>query len=197
MPRIKLSDELKEAIALLPPKEKDKLLFRLIAKEPDLVAQLEFKLLEEGETLEERRKFVYNWIGRTIQQLKYHFYSPGYLLLDLRAISGEINRHVKTTKDKYGEIELNFCMLNLSLELFGDEIKTFSFRGSKTFNEYVVKRAIKLLKLLSKMHEDMVLDFQSDMKALGRHIQKSPHMLDIAQQLDLDVTYLLDGEIPE
>ena len=47
MARVKLTDDLKKAISGLSHKEKDKLLFRLIAKEPILAEQLVFKLLEE------------------------------------------------------------------------------------------------------------------------------------------------------
>ncbi len=46
MPRQKLPDELKAAISKMPDKEKDKLLFRLIAKEEALVNRLTFELLE-------------------------------------------------------------------------------------------------------------------------------------------------------
>ena len=41
-----------------------------------------------------------------------YYYSPGYLLLELRSISGRITQHVKTTKDKYGEVALNCLLLN-------------------------------------------------------------------------------------
>jgi hypothetical protein len=46
MPRQKLPDELKAAISKMPDKEKDKLLFRLIAKEEALINRLTFELLE-------------------------------------------------------------------------------------------------------------------------------------------------------
>ena len=97
MARTKLSDELKEAIASLTHKEKDKLLFRLIAKDYALVKKLEFELLEDGETKDERRQELYEMIEAEFA--RYHYYSPGYLLLLLRSISGAIGRHLKTTKD--------------------------------------------------------------------------------------------------
>jgi len=196
MARVKLSDEIKKAISLLPPREKDKLLFRLIAKDPSLVQRLEFELLEGGETKDARREDLQTHIESTLENYRPHYYSPGYLLLVIRDLSGEINRHVSATKDKYGEVELNFLMLNKSLELFGEELRRASPHRSRTFNIYVVKRALKLLNLLSKMHSDLHLDFQPSMKELGGHIGNQPNMMKIAIMNMLDVNWLLRSEVP-
>jgi len=193
MARTKLSDELKEAISLLSNKEKDKLLFRLIAKDTALVERLTFELLEEGESKEDRREDIYKMIDKGFD--KYRYYSPGYLLLVLRSISGDINRHVKTTKDKYGEIQLNLLMLNKSLGLFGDKIRNVPSHKSRTFNSYVVKRAIKLVKLLGKLHEDYLLDFQEDIQKLGHYIDAQRHMQYLAEELGLDIEMLKRGEV--
>lgn len=193
MARRKLSDELKEAITMLSNKEKDKLLFRLIAKDEALVERLKFELLEDGSTKEDRREEIYEMISDGFD--KYRYYSPGYLLLVLRSLSGDINRHVKTTKDKYGEVQLNLLMLNKSLGLFGDKIRKADFRKSRTLNNYVVKRAIKLVRLLRKMHEDYLLDFQEDIQNLGRYIDEQPLMKTLANELGLDLEMLKRGEV--
>lgn len=193
MARRKLSDELKEAITMLSNKEKDKLLFRLIAKDEALVERLKFELLEDGSTKEDRREEIYEMISDGFD--KYRYYSPGYLLLVLRSLSGDINRHVKTTKDKYGEVQLNLLMLNKSLSLFGDKIRKVDFRKSRTLNNYVVKRAIKLVRLLRKMHEDYLLDFQDDVQNLGRYIDEQPLMKNLADELGLDLEMLKRGEV--
>ncbi len=195
MARTKLSDDLKEAIASLTHKEKDKLLFRLIAKDYALVKKLEFELLEDGETKDERRQDLYDRIEAEFA--RYRYYSPGYLLLLLRSISGEIGRHLKTTKDKYGEIQLNFLMLNKSFELFGDRIRYASPHQQRTFANYVVKRALKLLNLLGKMHEDYLLDFQDDMEQLGEYIGNQPYLMRVAIHNMLDVNWLVQGRLPD
>jgi hypothetical protein len=193
MARIKLSDELKVAVSKMPAKEKEKLLLRLLAKEPALVAKLEFELLEAGDTTEDRRADLQQQIAKTLENANRYFYSPGYLLLDLRALSGEITRHVTTTKDKYGEIVLNLFMLNTALELMGDKIRGFSSQKSNTLDTYVVKRAIKLLGLLAKIHPDYQLDFLNDRKVLGRHIGGLHNMMRAAIFNGLDVNLLLEG----
>lgn len=194
MARVKLSAELKKAISSLPGKEKDKLLYRLIAKDPALVERLEFQLLEEGDTTEMRRAEIRAGITFNLRHIYYH--SPGYLLMDLRSLSGMINAHVKTTRDKYGEIELNFFLLNETLRLFGDRVRPAHPQRARTFNEYVVKRALKLLKLLNRLHEDYRLDFKDDMQTLGRHIGDQPNMMQVAIREGLDVNWLLRGEVP-
>lgn len=196
MARVKLSAELKKAIAHMPAREKDKLLYRLVAKDPDLAERLAFQLLEKGDTTEERRAEVHTEIASALRQLTTYYHSPGYLLLDLRSLSGRINAHVKTTRDKYGEIELNFFLLNETLRLFGDRVRPAHPQRARTFNEYVVKRALKLLRLLNRLHEDYRLDFKDDMQTLAHHIGDQPNMMRVAIQHGLDVNWLLRGEIP-
>lgn len=196
MPRLKLSDELKAAVKALPEKEKDKLLLRLLPKNAALVDRLIFTLLEESATQVERREDLRATIMEELDELAQHFYSPGHLLKQLRRTSGAITRHVKMTRDPYGEIALNFLMLNRSLDLLGGRILTFPPGRARTLNNYVVRRAKKLLTLLSKLHEDYRLDFRDDMQQLGRHIFAQPTMLTTADVLGLDLPSLLKGEVP-
>ena len=186
MPRQKLPDELKAAISKMPDKEKDKLLFRLIAKEEALVNRLTFELLEGAGSREERRSELAISIERDVTYAIRAFYSPGFLLLDLRAISGDINRHVKATKDKYGEIELNLLMLNLALEGIDGLLDQFPAAKARTFSNYVVKRALKLQKLLSKMHDDIRLDFEGEMERLGQFIRNSSYLKKTAEREGLE-----------
>ncbi len=188
--KVVLTDELKKAIAQMPPKEKDKLLFRFLRSHPDLVEKLTFELLEPDDNLELRRDELKDKILRSFEYYKNQYYSPGYLLLLLRDMSGDINRHVKATKDKYGEIELNFLMLNKSLELFGKEIKKATPQRSRTYNNYVVKRAIKLIGLLEKMHEDLRLNFLPALKELAGHIKEQPNMMAVANREGLELKRL-------
>lgn len=197
MPRIKLSSELKKAISLMPSQEKDKMLYRLIAKEPDLVNKLIFQLLESGDSIEDRRDEIKELINEHLTRYKSHFYTPGYLQMNLRSLSGEINRHLKTTKDKYGEVALNLFMLNKVMELYNEEVMRFDSQKSRTFNEYIVKRTLKIYALLSKLHEDYVADFKTDLQQLGEKIGENDNMMRVAIQNMLDVNWLLKGILPD
>ena len=145
---VKLSDELKKAISGLSPKDKDRLLYRLVAKDARLVEQLRFRLLENSDVgaMEDRRSEVQSRIETYFRNSQFH--SPGYLLLDIRMLSGFINRHVTTTKDKYGEIFLNFRLLNLAFEYNAEAIKQFQPYQTRTFHEYVIKTSNQTDKLV-------------------------------------------------
>lgn len=190
MARVKLTPELKKAISGLSPKEKDKLLFRLIPKDEILVAQLEYQLLEENATVEFRRDEMRNMIERSVQRAANNYYSPGYLLLDLRAISGRINRHVKITKDKYGEIELNLFMLNKTMLLLGGNLRFASPWHARTLNEYIAKRLLKLQKLLEKLPEDYHADFRPGFQELVSELSQQGNFTRVAKQLQLDLNML-------
>ncbi|MEM0994033.1 MAG: hypothetical protein AAGI49_13425 [Bacteroidota bacterium] len=196
MPSVKLSEALKEAIAHMSPKEKNKLLFRLVAKDSALVEKLTFELLEtEADAKENRREDLYRDINRKLEEYRNYYYSPGYLLLELRSISGDINRHVKTTKDKYGEVVLNLFMLNKSLSLFSDKINRAKPHKQGTLSVYVVKRAVKILKLIERMHSDICLDFEDDLIELGQWISKSRIMKNNAPHEGLDIDRLLQPHL--
>ncbi|WP_162051886.1 hypothetical protein [Pontibacter pamirensis] len=155
---MQLTSEFKEAISQLPHKEKDKLLFRLLKKDPDLCQRLQFELVEQGETLQERREAVAKLIA---QQVKYEAYSPGYLMMDMRSLSGDITRHVKYTKDKEGEIQLTLLLLRRYLEEHLDFIMAYLYRAD-TLQDYLVKRMQVVLQKLSKLHEDLYVEYEAD-----------------------------------
>ena len=194
MPRVSLSNELKAAIRALPDKEKDKLLFRLLPSKADLVAQLEYELLEHKMTLEERRESTRDIIIESLETSMDTFYSPGYLLLDIRGYSGIINKHVKITKDKIGEIELNLLLLNETLSRSQSLITHFSNIQRKTFNEYIIKRAEKIVKLISKLHEDYRLEFQDDLNELHDLIQADDGFVVTMEDLGFEMGWL-SGEV--
>ncbi len=197
MGRIKLTSEFKKAVSQMTSVEKDKLLFRLLAKDAALVEKLTFQLLENGTSTEDRRDEISETISNDLEKYQEYFYSPGYLLLQIRSLSAEITRHVKTTKDKYGEVQLNLLMLNKTLELYNEKVIPFHPSKSRTFNEYVVKRTLKIYALLGKLHEDYLIDFKEDLQKLGAAIGSNDSMMRIAIHNMLDVNWLLKGILPD
>ena len=185
--RLKLSDDLKKAISQLPDKEKDKLLFRLLPKNEPLVRQLEFNLLEAGDTTILRREELKEQMAYTWKFYPENYYSPGYLMMQLRDMSGLISRHVKTTKDKIGEVELNLYMILEAFSRNESQLLEATPRKMQKFNEYVVKRVLKILKLIEKLHEDYRLEFEDDLIRLAELIENQPNTMQVASQLELDI----------
>lgn len=159
-----LTADLKRAITRLPESEKDKLLLRLISKDALLVERLEFELIEHSETVEERRMIIREFIDRTVR-LKQD--SAGWIMMDMRTISGYITRHLKVTKDKYGEVELGLYMLNSFFEEHPDKLKTYNSRTDKCA-QYIAKRTDQILKKLLKLDADYHIEFLDDTNTLLR-----------------------------
>ncbi|MBR9920364.1 MAG: hypothetical protein GYB31_05935 [Bacteroidetes bacterium] len=188
MPRVKLSTEFKDAIAGLSPKEKNKLLFRLIAKDDKLAEKLHFELMEMSETIEERRSILSGKIDEDLSEATGFRYSAGRVSRCMRSLSGQISRHIYVTKDKYGEVQLNLEMLLTAVRLFGHKMNQYTSRKSQNLNTYIIRRTQKILQLIEKLHEDYHLDFESDLNLLGEQLQEIPAMKREAaiQELDLE-----------
>lgn len=188
--------EFKQAIQELPSTEKDKLIFRLLKRDLDLVNRLHFELVDV-ETVEDKRTAFEITMLKKISYFSERFYSVGYLLQDTRFLSGEITNHVKITKDKFGEISLNIKMLIQVLKLNNDKIQKQTYSKAYTLCIYVIARAFKILLLIKAIDEDYFIDFKEDLASLGMRIGENPMLMRTAINNGLDVNWLLSGEIPE
>ena len=157
-----LPDPLKKAIVQMSPSDKDKLLLRLVAKDSLLVDRLHFELIEDSSTLPERREVIRE---RIIKVAHMSQYSPGWIMMDMRSLSGDITHHVKITKDKYGEIELNVIMLNTFFENHAEQLRSYTSRSDKCAL-YMAKKTETVLKILAKLDEDYYVDFVEDVNRL-------------------------------
>lgn len=161
-----LSAALKKAITQMPENEKDKLLIRLVNKDKILVDRLHFELIEDGSTLPERRETIRTRIAKVAQMAQH---SPGWIMMDMRYLSGDISHHVKITKDKYGEIELTIAVLNDFFDNHPKQLSSYTSRSDKCAL-YIAKKTETILKLLAKLDEDYYVDFRDDMEKLLKYV---------------------------
>jgi hypothetical protein len=188
--------EFKKALQLLPGDEKDKLILRLLKLNLPLANKLRFELVDT-DSVEDKREQIKNRIIKRIQQVTEQHYSPGYLLMDLRDISGEINEHISITKDKLGEISLNCLMLRHLLEQNNGRIAAEKQGKAYTLCIYIVARVFKILMLVQKQHEDLHLEFKEDIETIGTFIGNNPNLMKTAIHNGLDVNWLIHFNIPE
>ncbi|GJM62844.1 hypothetical protein [Persicobacter diffluens] len=191
-----IDKEFKEALSNLPEKEKDKLILRLIKKDPALMRKLHFELVSEDSS-EDRRAEMEDWIIDRVTYETKSFYSPGYLMMGMRDISGRISEHVKTTKDKYGEVRLNLLMLNEVLRNNIVNIQEAPPRKVHKLCVYVIARAYKILTLIKGLHEDYQIEFHELLEELGKLIGSSHYLMDAAIHNGFDVNWLITGEFPD
>lgn len=89
---------------------------RLLKKDLVLANRLFFELVD-NETVEDKREALQKEISKDLKRSNDRFLSLGYILMDIRNLSGLITEHVVKTKDKYGEITLSIQLLSESISL--------------------------------------------------------------------------------
>ena len=123
--------EFKKALQSLTNIEKDKLILRLLKHDMVLANRLHFELIDTDSVIDKRSQLEASIIKK-IERVSVSYFSPGYLLMDARYISGDINNHVSITKDKYGEISLNCLLLLKLLQLNNDRIASDKYGKAYT-----------------------------------------------------------------
>lgn len=191
------SKAFKEAISCLPDKEKDKLLFRLLKKDPILAKRLEFELVS-AQSVEEKREEMEEHIKTRVREFSEGFYSLGYLNMDIRFLSGDITEYVKITKDKFGEARLNLLLLKEVLKFNSTHISNARWT-SKLIKIAValLARTFKILTLIEKLDEDYFIEFEDDLQETGQLIGQNPNLMRLAMHCGLDMNWLIHGHIPE
>lgn len=188
--------EFKEALSRLPDKEKDKLILRFLKKDLKLAQRLYFELVSTY-SVEELREKMKEKVHLETQQFANTYYSPGYLMMDLRYLSGDINAHVSTTKDKIGEIELQLYMVSEILTHAKVQLEQARLGQSQKLYVYLIAKVFKMLLLLNKLHEDIRYDFKEQVEELGKLIGENDAMMRGCIYNGLDINWLTQWEIPE
>mgnify|MGYP003577319622 FL=1 len=191
-----LSKELKEAITHLSSTEKDKLIFRLLKKDLALANRLLFELVST-DTVEEKRNKIQKSLAFEIDRAVEQFYSPGYLSMDVRYMSGMITEHVQITKDKFGDPYLNLLILNGIIPKLNKKLETFKPIKANKFYVPALARIFKILMNISKFHVDEQYEFRDNLYKLGKSITENPDFMKAAINNGLDINWLLNTEIPE
>jgi hypothetical protein len=190
--------EFKAAIGRLPSSEKDKLIWRLLKKDPDLANRLYFELVS-CDTREDRRKEAMLKIKRMADMSREscRYQSPGLLLMDARDTSGIINEHVKVTKDKYGEVCLQIFVLKEFLKIHNAFFKKYPPDSVYTLSIYFVAKTFKIMILLKKMHEDSLIDFADDLAEIADLFADNPFLTEVAMENGLILEWLAKLDIPD
>ena len=180
----KIAKELKEAICQMPPKEKDKILLRLIAKDEMLIARLEHELFGDENETRALAEEIKEDIDRV---MNYNHDTPGWLMMAMRSINGDITRHVKITKDKIGEIELTLYLLSQTFQKQKDFLEKYAYRADK-FGGYVCKRTDTVLKKIIKLHSDLQFDYKNDVEFIldFLHTSKATQADAVLQKIPTD-----------
>lgn len=184
---MKLSEhkELKKEILALPPKEKDKLLLRLVAKDKVLTEHLHFTLLEDESNLRDRVALIKTQILEVMEEFpKQRNFSAKEVLVSLRKLVKLVNHNFKVTKVNFEDVELRIFLLNNTIKKFKPNYFFSSKNYEQIFANFFVKAVLSTLQKFKKLHEDLQYDLNEGMNSLLKKAHEG-NTADVAAELDL------------
>ncbi len=188
--------EFKAALAMLPSKEKDKLLWRLIKRDELLARRLEYELLAPYDAVDKRNELAALIQDKTISIVDRRERLSA-ILSQFRSLSGDISRHVYITKDKVGEIQLNFILLQQAMQLMGNSSYLFGGRATQKYIIYMLNKLYRTTMLVNKLHTDYHIELEDDAQKLGKIMQANPDLMKYVTHHKFNINWLIDFDIPE
>ena len=171
---LKEHKDLKQAIVDIPPKEKDKLLLRLIAKDKVLTEHLHFKLLENEQDLNARHLALKSEIDGAMELLNMDKrLSSKDTLTVFRKLNGQINHHYKVTKAVNSEVELRIYLLHQIPLVFNENVFSSLYKYQDKLSTYYLRTTLSMMNKYKKLHEDWQFDLSGDVDNLLNKIYTS------------------------
>ncbi|MFC6269179.1 deoxyuridine 5'-triphosphate nucleotidohydrolase [Frigoriflavimonas asaccharolytica] len=190
------SKEFKEALSNFSPKEKDKLIFRLIRKDKILSQKLYFELIENI-TVDEKRKELEDYIVEKVEFYAKNITNAKYYLKLIRELSAKITLHVKVTSDKFGEVYLNLLLVYKILEFHHVKMVRQGLEVNYKLYIYIINKIYRALILTLKLDEDLHLDINSISQKALDELVKIPDMVRLSINNGLDFNFFQTENIPE
>lgn len=188
--------EFKEALSQFTPKEKDKLIFRLLKKDQILSQKLYFELIET-KTVDEKRQELEDSISEKVNSYAKTVTNPKYFMMLMRKLSGEITLHVKVTSDKFGEVYLNLFLVNKILRLYKVRLAKQSFENNYKLYMYLINKIYRALIYTLKLDRDYFMEIDEILEETLEAIMENNSMLRISNNNSLDFDYFRTENIPE
>ncbi len=190
------SKEFKEALSNFSPKEKDKLIFRLLRKDKILSQKLYFELIED-KTADEKRKELEDHLAEKVAYFSKNISNPKYYLVLIRKLSAEITLHVKVTSDKFGEVYLQLFLVNKILRFYRDRLERQSFEQNYKLYMYLINKIYRSLILTLKLDEDYHLDINGILQETLEPLVENGEMVRLCINNGLDFNFFQTENIPE
>lgn len=192
---MKIEPDFKAALAELPEKEKDKLLFRLLRKDKVLMQKLYFELVSVNTAEDERNLLA----DRIVQNLKNPRIVANYhdWMGEIRSLSGVITLHLKVTGNKVGEVSLTILLLQTVLAGNTERIQKLTPKNALKLAKYLTGKLYKVVVLIQALHEDLRIEFNEDLEELGKLWQESEYLLRYANSAGCQIEWFLEGEFPD
>ena len=194
---MQIDKEFKKELSLLPDKEKDKLVLRLLRRDKKLAKRLHYELIGAF-TKEDLQEEIYEDATTAFEKIQHKDFKPIQLSRALRKLSSEIAGYLFTTKDKHGQAWLNLYLMNKAFDYFSKEINAYSGtdKGRK-LAVYIVNKTFNLRITIAKLDPDLYIDFEEEMFTLGKYFEENEGILYTCEYHGFDIKWLFDRDIPE
>jgi hypothetical protein len=189
------SKEFKAALSAFSNIEKDRLIFRLLKKDPLLSKKLYFELIDP-ETTDDKRNVMEEHVQERVAMVSKYIGNPKYFLTIIRKISAEITEHVKITTDKFGEVSLNLLLIDSILK-HNDDLSRQRFDNVYKLYLYLINKTVRSLLLIKKLDEDYWMEFDEQMESLKKKIMQNHYLSKLFVNNEIDINWLRSENIPE
>lgn len=190
------SKEFKEALSNFSPKEKDKLIFRLLKKDPILSQKLYFELIDT-QTVDEKRHLLEESLTEKVALYSKNVTNPKYYLMLIRKLSGEISLHVKVTSDKFGEVYLNLLLVNAVLRSYKSRLERQSSDKNHKLYLYLINKIFRALTYAVKLDEDYFMDIDVILQETLEAAQENAQFQKLCLHHFLQFSYFRAEDIPK
>jgi hypothetical protein len=189
------SKEFKAALSTFSNIEKDRLIFRLLKKDPLLSKKLYFELIDP-ETTDDKRNVMEEHVQERVAMVSKYIGNPKYFLTIIRKISAEITEHVKITTDKFGEVSLNLLLIDSILK-HNDDLSRQRFDNVYKLYLYLINKTVRSLLLIKKLDEDYWMEFDEQLESLKKKIMQNHYLSKLFVNNEIDINWLRSENIPE
>ncbi len=189
------SKEFKAALSAFSGIEKDRLIFRLLKKDPLLSKKLYFELIDP-ETTDDKRDTMEEHIREKVQLASKYIGNPKYFLTIIRKISGEITEHVKITTDKFGDVSLNLLLIDAVLA-HNEDLGRQRFDNVYKLYLYLINKTVRSLLLIKKLDEDYWMEFDEPLENLKEKVLKNHYLSKLFINNEIDFNWLKTEHIPD
>jgi len=187
--------DFKLAIHAMSTIQKDKLILRLLRKDPILTRQLHFELVDT-ESADEKLEKAMVELQTQMKANQYNINDSKQLIRFLRYLSRDINLHAKVYKSKWAEVRLN-CSLLLEM-LIVHRQKLISMDHWEDFNLflYIIQKLYRLLMQIDSIDPDYYVEIRDDMEQIGQSLQEIGGLQWMCAHTQFNPKWCIEGSWP-
>ncbi len=189
------SKEFKAALSAFSATEKDRLIFRLLKKDPLLSKKLYFELIDP-ETTDHKRETMEELIQEKVMLASKYIGNSKYFLTIIRKISGEITEHVKVTTDKFGDASLNLLLVDTVLR-YNEDLSRQRLDNIYKLYMYLINKTVRSLLLIKKLDRDYWMEFDEPLENLKEKIRHNHYLAKLFTNNEIDFQWLKSENIPD